>query len=198
MRQRSLIFRASAALASIAVLASETGCGVLSTEPYKETTVYDLGVPENVNKSSIPVSIGRFRMDGPYKSRMVLRSSGNKLKFNDYKKWARSPELMLSRYLKLALNTYSDTPGNSFRHYAVDGTIFVFEADEASRSVRLVVAYSIKKTGRRDHPVASGRASFTTKIDQISSDSISNAMSANAARFAELIVKELAKNSHRK
>ncbi|NOY75027.1 MAG: hypothetical protein GXP32_04460 [Kiritimatiellaeota bacterium] len=194
MRSSVITIRAaSSAMSAAALLFFVAGCGVLSTETYKETNIYDLGIPKNINKPRIPVSIGRFRMLGPYKSRMVLRHSGNRLDFNDYKKWSQSPGLMLSRYLKLAL----ETPAGAGGKHTVSGTILVFEADESTKTISLMVVYDIKKRGGRGL-VDSGRASFSTKVDKVTSESISNAMSANAAKFADLILKELAKASTRK
>ncbi|MCK5843317.1 MAG: membrane integrity-associated transporter subunit PqiC [Victivallales bacterium] len=184
-----IVFPVAASLA----LAFATGCGVLSTEPYQEAFVYDLGVPSTINKSKIPLKIGRFKTEGPYKSRMVLRRPGNRLDFNDYKKWACSPELMLSRYLALALETPSVPLGKKQApSFNVSGSILVFETEQSGKTVTLIADYDIRDSSTRTL-VKSGRASFRSKIESISSDSISKAMSANAAKLADLILSETAK-----
>ena len=170
------------------------GCGVLITEPYTKTTVYDLGIPKLNNTTGIPIKINRFRMEGPYKSKMILRSRNNDLRVNDYKKWAQSPELMLTRYLKLALGSDSSGESRTSDTFSVSGTILVFEADEPSQMVSLVVDYAIKRSGVV-RSLNFGRASFSTKITSVTSDSIASAMSKNAADFADLILKETTKQS---
>ena len=170
------------------------GCGVLSTEPYKKTTVYDLGIPKSTNKSGVPVTVSRFRTEGPYKSKMILRRLENNLHFNDYKKWAQSPELMLTRYLKLALGAAPSGKLRTLSGFSVSGTILVFEADEPSQTVSLVVDYAIKRSGAIKS-LDSGRASFSTKLTTVTSDTIASAMSENAAKFADLILKEINKIS---
>lgn len=183
-----------APLVATATVFLNSGCGVLSTEPYKQTSVYDLGIPKSINKATVPVTVGRFGAEGPYKSKMILRSLGNNLHFNDYAKWAQSPELMLKRYLKLAFGTASSAGSRTRGEFVVSGTILVFEADEPSRTVSLVVDYAIKRSGSFKQ-LDSGRASFSTRLTTVTSDSISVAMSENAAEFADLIMKEINKMS---
>jgi hypothetical protein len=181
---------ASVVLAATVLLS--VGCGVLSTEPYQSTIVYDLGIPKSINKSAVPLIVRRLRTEGPYKSKMILRRPGNNLHFNNYTKWAQSPELMLTRYLKLALGAASNGTSRDRNGFSVTGTILVFEADEPSRTVSLVVDYAIKRTGSLKS-LDAGRASFSTKLTAVTSNSISSAMSENAAKFADLIMKEINK-----
>jgi hypothetical protein len=175
-----------------ATVVFSVGCGVLSTEPYQRTTVYDLGVPKSINKSGILVSVGRLRTEGPYKFKMILRRSGNNLYFNDYTRWAQSPELMLRRYLKLSLGAAPNDTSRDRNGFFVTGTILVFEADESLRTVSLVVDYVIKRT-ESGKLLDAGRASFSTELTTVSSDSIAVAMSENTAKFADLIMKEINK-----
>ena len=189
MRSFFDVFRMSlSCFAIIGMLAAVgVGCGVLSKEPYKRTAVYDLGVPKPINNTGINFSVGRMKIDGPYKTKMVLRRPGNRLTFNEYARWASSPETMLSRYLKMALAPVAEKRVGIKERLTLEGVILVFEVDEATRSVTLQIDCRLVKNGKTSDASAI-RARFSTKVAEISSESVAEAMSENAAELAKRIL----------
>ena len=184
---KMLFFDFKAALALLAVVALSGGCGVLSKESYTRTEVYDLGIPNPMNNTGIRFSVGRIKMDGPYKTKMVLRREGNRLSVNEYARWASSPETMLSRYLKMALAPVAKKRSGIKGQLTIEGTILVFEVDEPTRSVLLQIDYRLAKNEKPSDD-STIKARFSTKVAKITSASVAKAMSENAAKLAKRVM----------
>lgn len=104
---------------------------------YTPLHYYDLGQAEF---HETKLSIGSIHQDGPYKSRIISRTSESELAINEYNRWSQSPDLMLSHYLKKSFQ-----PGGV---YLLDGEIISFENNYIEKKATLSFYYEVSKNGR--------------------------------------------------
>ena len=163
-----------------------TSC-VLSPKPFRPVTYHDLGTPEIINKQGPFVKFTRFVMNGPYKNKMVFRSTNNKLIIDEYNKWAQTPETMLGRYMALAFRGKSEA-GNA-KTYLVDITVMSFEALVESGNALLIVEYTIVEPfqGKK----RSFSRTFTAKMEKVNPENLAIAMSKIAENFAYLLKEDM-------
>ena len=76
-----------------------SGC-LLPEREYQETHYYDLHadtVAEAMPKVGDLLVIGRFRVIGPYRTRMVRRHTTNRLSLDEFHRWVQPPEKLAAQ-----------------------------------------------------------------------------------------------------
>ena len=168
-----------------------TGC-VFTKEKFNPVRYYDIGNPETA-KSPICLNVGSFTVTGPYKQDMIYRTEKNELLRDQYKRWALTPDILLRRYLKMSF------PGETSKEsgFAITGNILSFEADVMKKEVLFTVEYRI--TAQADSNIAAleKTSSFKAKLDDMSPEAFSRAMSQAVSDFTESLSLDLKKISNK-
>jgi len=108
----------------------------LGPREYSPINNYDLG---KARQTGIRLNIGTIDQNGPYNSRMMFRTTPEKVEINEYQRWTRSPDLVLNDYLK-----GSFVPGGN---YSLEGEIITFENDLVSSKALFIFYYKITDHG---------------------------------------------------
>ena len=160
---------------------------VFSTNTFHPVRYYDLGVAEVINEGGPYVHFLKFSVNGPYKTKIVFRTTSNQLRFDDYNKWVQTPSVMLKRYLKLAFRSKPQDKRES--QYSVEMSILSFEADELTKHAVLVVEYKIINLKNENKKIFV--KSLSRKMEDMNAEDFVQAMSKISADFADELKSEM-------
>lgn len=128
----------------VLIIVAINGCGVLSKEPYRQIKYYDIGQPAKLAAGNYNIDIAMFTTTGPYRSKMIYRTEGCRLHFDEYNKWVQAPNIMLSRFLQEAF--VNDMDSHSTVSYKVVGELIGFNINLDKQNVSITVEYEIYDT----------------------------------------------------
>lgn len=165
-----------------------SGC-VFTTEPYRLVKYHDLGNPDIIDTTGYSVKILPFDMSGPYKHKMIYRTDKNELSNSEYNRWVQSPEIMLTRYLKIA---FGGTPADKRKEpeFTLSGTILSFEADMTEKKAVLTVEYEIIRSDSKKI-LQTACLSFSSDLSDTTPRTFADAMTKTSQKFAEKLNNEL-------
>ena len=148
----------------------------LGPREYVSPSYFDLGRPV---AKDIKLNINSIVQEGPYRSRMIIRTASGSVKLDEYQRWTQSPDLMLTHYLKQSFK-----PGGEFN---LEGEIISFENDQAKGKAVFTFHYTINKMSNK---VLTGSFIQERDCDE-SPEAFSKAMGQMASELAEELTKKL-------
>ena len=161
------------------------GC-FFTKESYHPVRYFDIGKPE-AGKYTAAVRTVSFTSAGPYKFDVVYRTQQNELVKDDYNKWIQTPETMLENYIRICFaSPDSKSDEGSVR---VAGRILIFEVDITKNETVISVEYKISANDKTIEKTVTYKSTLKDK----SPESIAEAMSGSAAKFAALLDEEIKK-----
>ncbi|MGE4564757.1 MAG: ABC-type transport auxiliary lipoprotein family protein [Victivallaceae bacterium] len=178
----------SALLISSALLLG--GCGILSSEPYRETAIYDISGGKAKQLPAFAVRIDGFNNLTPANRKMIFRQTDGRLLEAPYTAWAQAPEQMLRRYLSeyFARDYMTSTRAGC----DISGSIFQFDFDYQRKKMLLGVNYEINyRTGNNTPQVYTGTFVAEAAAESADGPGAAAALSACAAEFAAEIEAKL-------
>jgi len=160
---------------------------IFSTNTFRPVRYYDLGGAEVINNGGPYVRFLKFSVDGPYKTKMLFRTTSNQLRVDDYNKWVQTPSVMLKRYLKLAFR--AKPLGSVKPQYSMELSILSFEADELTKHAVFIVEYKIINLRSKNEKIFV--KSLSRKMENMKAEDFVRVMSKISANFAEELKSEI-------
>ncbi len=159
------------------------GCGILSSEPYRETAIYDLSAGKAKQLPAFTVRIDGFNNLTPANRKMLFRQADGRLLEAPYTAWAQAPDQMLRRYLSEYFARDHMTSTNA--GCDISGSIFQFDLDYQCQKVLLGVNYEINyRSGNNNPQVYTGTFVAEAPTETADGPGAAAALSACAAKFA--------------
>lgn len=158
-----------------------SGCGILSTQPYIQTYYFDISSPKPSNVSKHQnIQITTITRSGPYRERMVFRTSPNSVEFDEFNRWCMPPDEMVKRYLELVYKNEADPKKE--KSYSLNGNLIQLEADPNNNKVIMVIEFELyeqdvnnkiwEKTFKQQVPVQKVTGESFAKAAQFAIDNI--------------------------
>jgi len=124
-----------------------SGCSILSTQPYIRTYFFDIGSPNsNIVENKYNLEIMSFNISGPFKERMLFRTSPYSVRFDEFNRWSMPPSAMFKRYLMMIYDSGNDTNKTAEKQFSLNGEILQLEADLQTKKVSLAIRFIFYET----------------------------------------------------
>lgn len=160
-----------------------SGCSLLSTQPYIQTFYFDIGSPNtDIGKNNTNIQIMTVSKSGPYRERMVFRTSPNSVRFDEFNRWSMHPTEMVKRYLTMIYNDTYQVPKNGQKLYSLNAEIVQLEGDLANNKILLALHFELyeeendniiwEKTFKQQIPVQKVTGESFAKAVQYGMDNI--------------------------
>jgi len=140
---------------------------------YKEINYFDITASNmKLAEYSPYIDITTVATQGPFRTKMVIRTGKHKVIFDEYNRWAQTPDAMLKRYLK---QRFLQHPSDG-SPYKISIKILNFEADRFNHCTIFTVQYSIKPPSGKASEFSFSKATKSTDITaEVFSENMSNA-----------------------
>jgi ABC-type uncharacterized transport system auxiliary subunit len=187
MKFKLYILRVTAA--ALIMMPLIQGCSIFPVPESHSVRYYDIGFPEKQYCTGLNLSISPLTGGRGDESRMVFRTTDNRVSFDPYNRWSFTPSALVRRYLQLAFKNCSRPEAVD---YIVSGEILRFDGDLQDNTAHLVIKFEIRSPENiSDELIGKKIYSSTVKTSRKSATAFAEAMGAAMKEITELFADDI-------
>lgn len=124
-----------------------SGCSLIPMQPYIQTYYFDIGSPEaSLGTPQKDLTIMNIARSGPYREKMVFRTSQTSVRFDEFNRWSMPPTEMIKRYLTMIYETNNEVGSEKGKKYSLNGELTQLEADLPNKKVNLTIRFELNQS----------------------------------------------------
>lgn len=166
------------------------GCSIFPKPDTTAVTFFDIQPPQTITSSGTApkVMVLTFHSESTYGSRMVFKMNDHQIKFDEFNRWAASPDEMVRTMLTAYLSGNKEQNGPP--ELSIEGDVLKFYCDLPNKNVNITIAVTV-----REYPsqkiIWCEVFSRNVKIEQDTAGNFAAAASKGTLEIAEAIKNRL-------